>query len=70
MATQKKLSVERARKRAAWVFLAPWLLGLLCFFIVPFIYSVIYSFSDVAISSEKIGLSITFNGLFNYNYLF
>ena len=70
MATQKKLSVERARKRAAWVFLAPWLLGLLCFFIVPFIYSVIYSFSDVAISSEKIGLSITFKGLFNYNYLF
>lgn len=70
MATQKKLSVEKARKRAAWVFLAPWLLGLLCFFIVPFIYSVIYSFSDVAISSEKIGLSITFKGLFNYNYLF
>lgn len=70
MATKNKLSVEKARKRAAWVFLAPWLLGLVYFFIVPFVYSVIYSFSDVAISSEKIGLSITFKGIFNYNYLF
>lgn len=70
MVTKNKLSVEKARKRAAWVFLAPWLLGLVYFFIVPFVYSVIYSFSDVAISSEKIGLSITFKGIFNYNYLF
>lgn len=70
MAIKRKNSVERARKKAAWVFLLPWLLGLVCFFAVPIIYSVIYSLSDVAISTEKIGLTISFKGIFNYNYLF
>lgn len=70
MAKKRELSVEKARKRAAWVFLAPWLVGLVCFFVVPLAYSVIYSFSDVSISSEKIGLAISFKGIYNYNYLF
>lgn len=67
---KKRLSVERARKRAAWIFLLPWLVGLACFFFVPFLYSVIYSFSDVSISTESTGLAIDFKGFFNYDYLF
>ncbi len=67
---RKALSVERRRVRAGWIFLAPWLLGLLNLFIIPFIYSVVYSLSNVYIDADSVGLKIKLIGFSNYNYLF
>lgn len=67
---RKALSVERRRVRAGWIFLAPWLLGLLNLFIIPFIYSVVYSLSNVYIEADSVGLQIKLIGFSNYNYLF
>lgn len=67
---RKALSVERRRVRAGWIFLAPWLLGLLNLFIIPFIYSVVYSLSNVYIDADSVGLQIKLIGFSNYNYLF
>lgn len=66
---RKALSVERRRVRAGWIFLAPWLLGLLNLFIIPFIYSVVYSLSNVYIEADSVGLQIKLIGFSNYNYL-
>lgn len=69
MARKKKLSVERRQARTGWIFLLPWLIGLIYFFIMPFIESVIYSFNDVSINTESIGLLQESVGLKNYNYI-
>ncbi|MDR1892438.1 MAG: sugar ABC transporter permease [Oscillospiraceae bacterium] len=65
----KKMSVERNRVRAGWLFMLPWLIGLVSFFIVPLLSSLRYSFSDVSISPESIGLQTKFVGLFNYEFI-
>lgn len=67
---RKTLSVEKRRVRAGWIFLAPWLIGLLNLFVIPFIYSVIYSLSNVYIDADSVGLQIKLIGFSNYNYLF
>lgn len=67
---RKTLSVERRRVRAGWIFLAPWLLGLLNLFVIPFVYSIVYSFSNVYIDADAIGLQIQLIGFSNYQYLF
>lgn len=69
MARKKKLSVEKRQARTGWIFLLPWLIGLIYFFIMPFIESVIYSFNDVSINTESIGLLQESVGLKNYNYI-
>lgn len=66
---KRKLSVERNRKRVAWLFMLPWLIGVISFFIVPFIDTIIYSLSDVRISPEQIGLQTEWVGGYNYNYV-
>lgn len=66
---RKPLSVERRQARAGWIFALPWLIGLVYFFIVPFIQSVWYSFNDVKIATDQQGLAYTFAGLSNYKYM-
>jgi ABC-type sugar transport system permease subunit len=63
----KQVSLEKKIKRKAWVFLAPWLLGLVYFFLIPFVKSVLYSFQNVRIGGT--GLEFTFVGLENYRYM-
>lgn len=67
---KRTLSVEKRRVRAGWIFLAPWLLGLLNLFIIPFIYSIVYSLSNVYIDADAVGLQIELIGFSNYQYLF
>ena len=66
---RKPLSVERRQARAGWIFALPWLIGLVYFFIVPFVQSVWYSFNDVKIATDQQGLAYTFAGLENYKYM-
>lgn len=66
---RKPLSVERRQARAGWIFALPWLIGLVYFFIVPFVQSVWYSFNDVKIATDQQGLAYTFTGLENYKYM-
>lgn len=65
----KKLSLEQKRARTGYLFILPWLLGLLFFFAVPILTSLMYSFSHVTIVQG--GVNTRFAGLFYYkNALF
>ena len=46
----------------------PWVIGLVLFFALPIIQSVIYSFSKVSLTAS--GLKTSFVGLKNFNYIF
>lgn len=49
-----KLSYERRRGLVGYVFLIPWIIGTLVFFIYPFLQSVVFSFSDVTFDNQKV----------------
>ncbi|MBQ9355452.1 MAG: sugar ABC transporter permease [Clostridia bacterium] len=66
MKKSKRKSIERLKSRYAYIFLSPWLLGMLFFFLVPIIQSVYFSFSRVAIED---GVESKFLGLANYKYV-
>lgn len=65
--TKKHLSLRAQHAKWAWVFLAPWLLGIAVFFVWPMAQSVIYSFSRLSITSS--GFHLDWVGLENYTYL-
>lgn len=52
------------QSRWGWVFIAPWLVGFIYFFLIPLIRAMGYTFSTMEISSG--GLSLTFVGFDNY----
>lgn len=60
-------SYEQMRSRPGFVFVLPWVIGFLIFFVGPIVKSLIYSFSDVSISD---GIKVTFKGLEPYKELF
>ena len=59
-------SLERKRSKYAYIFLIPWLIGILQFFLVPVIKAFIYSVSSVSMTAD--GFVAEFSGLANYNY--
>ena len=64
----KPLSLKAQHAKWAWVFLAPWLIGILIFFVWPMAQSVIYSFSRLTITAS--GFQLDWVALENYTYLF
>ena len=60
----KRLSLEQKRARTGYIFILPWLLGLLFFFAVPILTSLMYSFSHVTIVQG--GVNTRFAGLSYY----
>ena len=66
--TKKHLSLKAQHAKWAWVFLAPWLIGILLFFVWPMAQSVIYSFSRLTITAS--GFQLDWVALENYTYLF
>ncbi len=64
----KKLSVERHQSRIGFIFLIPYLIGLVYFFIIPFAKTVFYSFNDVSVRTGG-GLQYTSKGGENYRYI-
>ena len=65
--TKKHLSLRAQHAKWAWVFLAPWLIGILVFFVWPMAQSVIYSFSRLSITAS--GFQLDWVGMENYTYL-
>lgn len=65
--TKKKGMTMRTRKTLeGLMFISPWLIGVILFFIYPILVSLRLSFSHL---DNVAGLQMTFNGLDNYRYL-
>ena len=65
---KKHRSLKAQHAKWAWVFLAPWLIGIAVFFVWPMAQSVIYSFSRLSITAS--GFQLDWVGTDNYSYLF
>ena len=61
------MSLERKTRVAGYYFLLPWIIGVISFFIIPFVSSIWYSFSRISLQG---GLNVTFIGIENYKYIF
>ena len=61
------MSLERKSRWFGYVFLAPWLLGLISFFIIPFFKSIGYSFMQIKIGES--GLLTDWVGFANFKYM-
>ena len=68
MKSNKGGGLEKQNARWAWLFIAPWIVGIAVFFAVPMAQSVIYSFCNLTVSGN--GFKTDFTGLSNYSYLF
>ena len=62
---KKARGIEALRRRYGYTFVSHWVIGLIAFFFVPLIYSIIYSFSDITIT--ELGFSLDYVGLKNYD---
>lgn len=58
------MSLHEKRALWGWVFIAPWIIGFAFFFMFPLIQSLIYSFSELTLTTT--GMTLEFNGLANY----
>lgn len=67
MKNRKPKGIETMKSRYAYIFLAPWLVGIALFFFVPIVQSVYYSFGDVSIGASA--AMTHFRGLQNYHYV-
>ena len=65
---KKHLSLKAQHAKWAWVFLAPWLIGISVFFVWPMAQAVIYSFSRLTITAK--GFQLDWVALENYTHLF
>ena len=63
-AKKKAKGIESLRRKYGYSFVAHWIFGLIVFFLVPLVYSIIYSFSTIEIGDN--GFVLTFAGLKNY----
>lgn len=59
-------SLEAKQSRAGYVFILPWIIGVIFFFGIPAFQSLIYSFSDVKVKAS--GMLLNFAGFKNYHY--
>ncbi len=64
---KRRSHFERKRARAGYVFVLPWVIGFLLFFLVPIVNSLIYTFNDVKLSAN--GFTMNWVGFSNYEYL-
>ncbi len=61
-----KLSLHGRRALYGLIFISPWLLGILLFFVNPIVRTVQFSFSDIIIDKEGGGYSTVFIGIRNF----
>lgn len=64
---KKQLGIEAKRSKYGFYFTVPWLIGIILFFIVPLLQSIIYSFSKVKLTIS--GLESKFYGFNNFSSL-
>ena len=63
-----RISLVARREMKGYVFLLPWLIGFVVFFLVPLVQSVWYSWHDVKVTAN--GLKMIWVGWDNYTYIF
>lgn len=68
MKSLRRGGINAIKRRYAYLFLAPWICGIIIFVLEPIFKSVSYSFANVTISQE--GLRAEYTGLSNYKELF
>ena len=61
---RKIKSIDTIRARYGYIFVAPWIIGLVLFFFFPIVQSAVFSFSDLSITEA--GITTTFAGLKHY----
>lgn len=61
-------TIEQRRAWAGFIFILPWLIGFIYFFLMPFIKTIWFSFSTIQISGE--GMKTKFIGMQNYRKTF
>lgn len=57
--------IEKLKSRYGLMFILPWIIGLIVFFLIPIFQSIFYSFCKVVVTSD--GVQTTWIGLENYN---
>lgn len=68
MKIKKKMKgIEHIKSRYGWYFISSWLVGVILFFAIPVIQSIIYSFSQMTINAD--GVNTVWVGLKNYKYI-
>lgn len=66
---KRRISYSTSRKLNAWLFLSPWLIGFIVFFIMPVVNTMLYSFNIVSVGKRG-GMELEFIGIKNYIDLF
>ncbi len=64
MKKRKNRGIEDLKSRYGLMFITPWLIGMIMFFIVPLMQSVVYSFNEVTVIPG--GIKLDFSGFSNY----
>ena len=68
MFKKKTKTLEDRKAFYGYMFVLPWIIGFLIFFLFPLMQSVVFAFSDVKI--ETSGFKVFFQGLKNFSYIF
>ncbi|MBE6903883.1 MAG: sugar ABC transporter permease [Ruminococcaceae bacterium] len=68
MKIKSRSSYEKRLERYGIMFILPWLIGLVLFFIKPIAYSLYYSFSSISFGAD--GIESAWIGFKNYNEIF
>lgn len=66
---KKPMKFQTTQKINGYVFLLPWIIGFLLFFLMPMINTIIYSFNEVGVA-EAGGMEMVYRGIANYIDLF
>ena len=67
MKKTKKKGLDNLKSKYGLMFISPWIIGLLLFFLFPIGQSIYYSFSSIQLSSN--GIITSFLGLDNYDFI-
>lgn len=67
MKKKKYKSIENIKSRYGYIFTIHWIIGFIVFFAMPVIQSVVYSFSNVVLTTS--GVQLSFVGIENYRKL-
>lgn len=67
MKKKKYRGIEQLKSRYGWLFISTWLIGVVLFFAIPVIQSIIYSFSQMTVNEG--GIQTIFIGMKNYKYI-
>lgn len=67
MKNRKPKGLETLKSRYAFIFLSPWIVGIVFFFLMPIIQSAYFSFAHISIEMD--GIKTSFMGLDNFKYI-